>query len=119
MYLIQKLLGKDLGYRFRLLVKGPYSRKLMSDLRRLSSIKYCRDSNDPIIRRFIREVMNAGLGFSKAIKVLAIHTMLSTDVYPKPKNVVKEVSRACGLDEGEVRKLILKFKTLTKQLSTT
>ncbi len=102
-YLAQRLLNFNLGYRFSWLASGPYSKALATELREHSST--CADSVTTIgsggvrvaarmLRSLITEAATtAGLPPRKALNIIASYVMLAYDVYPKPADTVAEVLR--------------------------
>ncbi len=111
-YIMEKLFNIDLGYKFRLLAKGPYSRKLSSDLKRLGHGLKCRDElNYKVLREFIKELNHCDSNIRLILKVLATYVMLSKDVYPRPKDIIKEVSKICRLNDHEVHRILSKFRS--------
>ena len=111
-YVMEKLFNINLGYKFRLLAKGPYSRKLFNDLKRLGQDIKCRDElNYKVLKEFIKDLNSCGLSMRIVLKVIATYVMFTKDVYPRPKDVIKEVSKICRLKDYEVQRILSRFRS--------
>ena len=92
-YLVQEVLGVKLGYRFRWLARGPYSRALSTDLRTLNPCTCSDPAAVELPRELSLKLSTLRVGLAKALTIAASYVMLKKDVYPPIGDVAGEVAR--------------------------
>ncbi|MCD6324467.1 MAG: hypothetical protein J7L55_05115 [Desulfurococcales archaeon] len=91
-YLIQKVLGINLGYSFMWFSRGPYSKALAKDLRGCEEgVKCLGDDELRKARELISRLRGSGVPLTKALEIAASYLMLRDEVFPKPEDPVKEL----------------------------
>lgn len=93
-YIAQKIFSIKLDYKFSWYHYGPYSRGLAIDAGRYG-LEYQGKCDIDMVKltkfvKFINEVNNFG-DLNYWAELIASYVMLNNDVYPKPKDPVKEL----------------------------
>ncbi len=93
-YIAQKLFNMNLGYKFSWYYYGPYSRGLALDAGKygFGTSDVCELNLSDLGRfiEFMNDVKKLG-NVSYWVELIASYVMLSTDVYPRPKDPIKEL----------------------------
>ncbi len=135
-YIIQEILGQDLGYRFSWYSYGPYSRALSRDLHSYEELcvsSYDKDGEVSLINildRFTEIYVKAQMlcpseSMARILEIVASLHMLSTNTYPLSTDPVGDltrikpyISRVCAEQILRMLREIGVIKTTEKRISS-